>query len=618
MPGIFGLVRKQGVDRDANQALLDGMKARLSHNPDYQADAFVCDWCALGNIGLPPIGESNFYVDPNQSEVAAAYSGYLYAWRDLGFDLTTNPGDKAVQLWQVYKKYGRGLPEKIDGSYNATVVDLARKEVIICNDRFGYRQLYHYEDEDVFLFSTELKAFLAYDKFDRTLDLRATSDFFNYTYCLGTRTFFKNAHRLRASHVIAVSPNATEFHKYWEFHFDNESNQSHSELIDEVDSILSDIIRQRIGNAENIILPLSGGLDSRLIAAHAVRLGHEPHGFTQGIPNCLEHRIAKQVADTLRLRHHSLIELDPAWLVTSCEKFVKLTEGMVQAGAAVLLDANRSYNFPTERTVLLNGMNTIVLCDRFCQNLPNSNNLTYSDKLQDLRLSLFGGFVNDKYYQIYSEEFREVIKRNYMRNLDEEFRGCLEISDNYQDQKEAFFRANRQRTYLMLVDTNRFYWHDHLAMTADRLADFHQKFPAKLKLSQAFFFDYFKAKFPALAHIPYHATGVNLYQKPSPYRRRMKVRVNRLKYLTGRLSMGKLNFFNMNNWFHHDQWYRAHRPLRDFYESILLDERTISRGYFDRANITKLLRRQRRGGNSFFDLAHLVSFEMFHRLFVDR
>ena len=90
-----------------------------------------------------------------------------------------------------------------------------------------------------------------------------------------------------------------------------------------------------------------------------------------------------------------------------------------------------------------------------------------------------------------------------------------------------------------------------------------------------------------------------------------------MKYYAQRLSKGKLRFYDMRNYAHFSQWYRSDKRIYSYYEDILLDKKTIDRGYYDRDNLEKLLIRQRHGGNSFFELSNFLAFELFHRLFID-
>jgi hypothetical protein len=168
-----------------------------------------------------------------------------------------------------------------------------------------------------------------------------------------------------------------------------------------------------------------------------------------------------------------------------------------------------------------------------------------------------------------------------------------------------------------MVDCNRYIWHDHFALADDRLVDFYQKLPPQYKPGRVFMIEYFKSKMPELAGIVYQSTGVNLYQKPSPWKAKLSRGILKLKHYVGRISHGNIITYDMKRYSHPDQNYRSHRQNREYFESILLDDRTFRRGYYNRPHIEFLLRQQRRGANNFGLLDSLMSFELFNRLFID-
>jgi hypothetical protein len=87
----------------------------------------------------------------------------------------------------------------------------------------------------------------------------------------------------------------------------------------------------------------------------------------------------------------------------------------------------------------------------------------------------------------------------------------------------------------------------------------------------------------------------------------------------GRLTGGRLNLLPDTSKFTHDSyWYRTVPRLREWIRGILLDDRTLGRGYYDRRGIERLLHLQMTRGYLFALLSRLVTFEYGNRFFVDR
>ena len=75
---------------------------------------------------------------------------------------------------------------------------------------------------------------------------------------------------------------------------------------------------------------LSGGLDSRLVLAHLIRAGAEPHAFTFGAAAAADVRLAQAVAAELRARH-TVHPWTPAAFTAILPAAVALTDGQVPA-----------------------------------------------------------------------------------------------------------------------------------------------------------------------------------------------------------------------------------------------------------------------------------------------
>lgn len=619
MPGIFGLIRKRDVNREENRFLIEGMLSRLSHNPDYTSDVHFHDWFALGQISIPFAGEQKLTFD-RDIDCAAAFSGFIYGWKDMTAELTAPTKQKAARLIAIYRKYPESLPEKIDGSFNVAVFDNKNRTAIICNDRFGHRQLYYFEDDKYFLFSTEIKAFLACPSFPRDIDMHGVANFFNYGYPLGERTFFKNVKFLLGGNIVRFGQSGISFKKYWEFRYDEPSTQTIPEFVEEMDQIYRPIISRRLDGAEQVVVPLSGGLDSRFILSHVIEAGVEPQTITHGKHNCLDHKIAQQVADVLKLKNYRFVEMQPYWLAEFAEKFVFLSEGMNNAGPAVLLGVSREYNLPPKSTAFINGIfgGPTNFGSPYFRSEDIIKDISFVDKLRNLRRSLWGELIYEGHYKMFTDEVGEFFRNDYLPSIAADFAHCEKVSPWFCDQKDVFFIKNRAIRHMNLVDCNRFIWHDHFALADDRLVDFFLKIPAPLKLSRILLTEYFKTKMPALARVPYQATGVDLYSKPSPWKRKLQRFIARTKHYGERLSLGYIQFYNMRNYAHFSQWYRADKRVRLYFEGILLDDKTYRRGYYRRDVIEKLLKQQKRGAGAFFMLADLLAFELFNRIFMDR
>ena len=618
MPGIFGIIRKRQSSVEENKGLIEGMLKKLSHTEIYKCQTYVEDWFALGHIGVPFLNEKRISVD-SERQCVAGYSGFIYGWKNIGAGVIDKTSDKPLQLINIYIGRPADFFQKIDGSFNAAIFNIESREATIFNDHFGHRQLYYYEDPEIFLFSTEYKAFLSYEKFPRDLDHKGVADYFNFGYLLGDKTFFRDVRILRGGHIVTFKNGGISLKQYWDYRFPDESNQPIQELIEEVDALYPSIIKKQTAGAKNVLIPLSGGLDSRFILGHAVRAGIEPHVFTHGRAGCIDSRIAGQVSKKLALRNFGFIEIDPDWLASCCERYVYLSDGMISSNPAVYLGIGEQYALPPETTAFLNGIfgGLTNFGESYFKLRDVEDNLLLEEKLKRTRQSIQGEARDESFYSRFQPEWTKILKQNYLPSIEREFSRYLGVSRWYCHQLEAFLIGNRLFRLMNQIDCNRYLWHDHFALADDGLFEFYLKLPNGLKPSRKFMVEYFKAKFPDLARVPYQATGVDLYSRPSQFRKKIHNAVGEWMHYAERASMGKLRLYDSRRYLHQNQWYRKSRKVSSYFEDILLDSKTANRGYFNMNEVKSMLNQQKRGVMYFQELASLISFELFNRLFVD-
>jgi asparagine synthetase B (glutamine-hydrolysing) len=620
MPGIFGFFTKKETDKQVNEDLIVRMGRIQVHSEKYALCTFSDTWCGLGFVGLPIPGEEQFVVDC-QRNMASAYGGYIYEFQRVAGGAVTRMNSKALGLCDIYRTHPDTLPEKLNGSYNVAVYDLEHRHAIICNDRIGHWQLYYCEDDTYFLFAGEYKAFLQYQGFDRSLDEEAVRDYFNFKMVLGEKTFFRKVKRLRWAQAIRYRNGIVSIEPWWEYRFPEESRQTVDELVDEAHGLYQQNIRKQSAGFEHVIIPLSGGLDSRMVLAHARQAGLRPYTFCHGQARSVEVRLAARVASEAGVTHHNLVEIDPLWTVDLAERFVWLTGGMVNLGPSVLLGVASRYGLDASRSVFLNGLaGRTAFGYGYFNETDISSTMSWPEKMQRLRIVLDGQFTNDNYYRVFQTEYRSALKAVYDAVIEQEFARYGQASSLFCHQRDLFALENRFRKMYDQIDVNRFLVHDHWALEDDRTVEFYLKIPPRLKVgtSRILLVEGLKRMFPHLANIPQQHTGVNLFSQPSHTAMKVTAYKKQMMHYAERLSLGLLNFHDYSTYVHYDQWYRSHRKIREFFETVLLDQRTLQRGYFDHRALESLLKYQRRGGNAFGVLSHLVSFELFNRLYCER
>jgi asparagine synthase (glutamine-hydrolysing) len=125
---------------------------------------------------------------------------------------------------------------------------------------------------------------------------------------------------------------------------------------------------------------------------------------------------------------------------------------------------------------------------------------------------------------------------------------------------------------------------------------------------------------PELAKIPYQRTGLPPKWPPVTHtigfviKGGYKFLTQKLREMTG----GLINLPQKIGYPDLDECIRKDPETKDFFKSVLLDERTLARPYFNREFILKMLTEHMDGRRNWgFRLCALLTFELWNRYFVD-
>ena len=102
-----------------------------------------------------------------------------------------NPHD-ASYLIHLFEEQGEDWYSALNGFFHGVLIDLARSEVSLFNDRFGMQRLYYHETPTEILFSSEAKALLKVRRELRSLVPGSLGELVSMGCVLEDRTLFKD------------------------------------------------------------------------------------------------------------------------------------------------------------------------------------------------------------------------------------------------------------------------------------------------------------------------------------------------------------------------------------------------------------------------------------------
>ncbi len=143
---------------------------------------------------------------------------------------------------------------------------------------------------------------------NKEIDPLAREEFLLTGYVTGPDTLFPDVKQLQAGEALSVQDNGESLIikpiRYYRFIHKYESPKSMKELMEEHDQVLLRVFNRLIERADGrtIVVPLSGGYDSRLIVLMLKRLGYESViTFSYGRTGNKESEVSRKVAESLGL-----------------------------------------------------------------------------------------------------------------------------------------------------------------------------------------------------------------------------------------------------------------------------------------------------------------------------
>jgi asparagine synthetase B (glutamine-hydrolysing) len=250
-----------------------------------------------------------------------------------------------------------GFPVTRDGeALGGSWTQLAREgdELAISSDRFGTRPLYMRTVGGRTLVADDIWSLL--DPCP-ALDPLGVADFLLVGYGLGRRTIFEGVSSTQADGKIRVGRSGTQI----DFNPLPEPAAIAPTLDAAVDALDAELGRllDPYGDLGRLLVPLSGGLDSRVVLAAAVDAGLDVHAWTfVARDGTAEERLAADVARTLSVPHTISRATDAGF--ADVDQFVRASSGQLSLEHMHGYGAHREA--PSEYAIEANGVWGDILC----------------------------------------------------------------------------------------------------------------------------------------------------------------------------------------------------------------------------------------------------------------
>lgn len=294
MCGIIGIASPSPCE--SRDWLIAGRDAMAHRGPD---DAGVW-WSADGRVGLghrrlaiidlSPAGHQP--MQDVTGSLTIVFNGEIYNYRDLQQELAAkghtfrSHSDTEVIL-AAYREWGVDCLARLNGMFAFALYDGTQQTIFLARDRAGEKPLFYTLNNGILRFASELKGLLADPAMPRRINAEALDCYLAMGYVPGERCMVQGVCKLPPAHALLfdLKTASSRIWRYWQLPAPPAGGgrlQDELVLLADLEALLEDAVcRQLVADVPVGVL-LSGGVDSSLITAMAVRASSQVKTFTVG------------------------------------------------------------------------------------------------------------------------------------------------------------------------------------------------------------------------------------------------------------------------------------------------------------------------------------------------
>ncbi len=281
MCGIVGIIKLDG-NKCGTQDIRRMCDMLVHRGPDDQG-YYVSGNVSLGHRRLSIIDLSAAGHQPMLSKdghIVITYNGEIYNFKELKEDLekrgyTFLSGTDTEVILYCYQEWGIDCVRRLNGMFAFAIFNKRERTLILARDKYGIKPLYYWNNGKVFIFASEIKAFLPNPEFRVGLDLEVLFEYFTFQNTFTYKTLFRGVKLLPQASILQIATDDSRqkiIKKYWDFNFSEDKTiRSETEYLKELDRLFKQAVKRQLVSDVEVGSYLSGGIDSGSITAVASR-----------------------------------------------------------------------------------------------------------------------------------------------------------------------------------------------------------------------------------------------------------------------------------------------------------------------------------------------------------
>lgn len=293
---MCGIVGSASINPQSNRTWLRISRDILTHRgPDDAGEWWSGDLRVgmahrrLSILDLSPLGHQPMYL--HGREITIVFNGEIYNFAELRRELEQcghgfrSHSDTEVLL-AAYAEWGTDCLSRLNGMFAFAIYDACQQRLFFARDRAGEKPLFYWLAGGTLYFASELKALLAHPDLPRRIDPEAMDCYLTMGFVPGYRCILQGYHKLPPAHAMTfdLRQGAVQVWRYWQLPDLGGDIGAINEnvLLDELETLLEDAVSRQLVADVPVGILLSGGVDSSLVTAMAVRRSSRVRTFSIG------------------------------------------------------------------------------------------------------------------------------------------------------------------------------------------------------------------------------------------------------------------------------------------------------------------------------------------------
>jgi asparagine synthase (glutamine-hydrolysing) len=554
------------------------------------------------------------------------FNGEIYNYQELralllakGHIFKTHSDTEVIV--HLYEEYGCDCLQKLRGMFGFAIWDSKKKSLFLARDRVGIKPLYYYLDEHFLSFASEMKAILVDPAVRREIDSGMIDRFLTYFYVPGPSTLLRNFFKLEPGHWLLVQNGKIQIKSYWDLDFQPTDDHLSAEALEQrVVDLLDEAVQLHMISDVPVGFLLSGGLDSTAMLSLASKKTDKPiSSYTIGFahPGVVDERpFARMAAERFGSRYFEISITAQEFASFLPEYVWHMEEPVCEPASVALYYVSKLASQHVK--VLISG-------EGGDEAFGGYHNYMYLSWLEGMKkvfgpfrsivskgMAVAGKMSDSRVLKKYAPLMKADLQEHYLSRTSSPFHYFNQTpstiyTEQMSRQVDKYRSAEVTRNLfanrssdgplekMLYVDTKT-WLPDDLLIKADRMTMANSV----------------ELRVPFLDH--------KLLEFAARLPGNQKIRGFQMKYLLKKalanhvpveiLRRRKEGFPNPSaSWLAHD--------LRDMVADILLDSKSVARGYFRRSAVEELIKRNSLSVRYTPEVFSLVVLELWHRTFVD-